>query len=56
MNKLINNNTDLIVVLVTVSSAILTFMHIMDVKDFGSMVMIVLTYKFSKPQPPINAI
>lgn len=50
MNKLLNNNTDLIVILVTIASIALTFIHIMDVKDFGAMAMMVLAYKFGKGQ------
>lgn len=50
MNKLINNNTDLIVVIVTLASIVLTFLQIMDVKDFGAMAMMVLAYKFGKTQ------
>lgn len=54
MNKLINSNTDLIIVGMVVASIALTFLKIMDVKDFVSMVMMVLAYKFGKAQQPIQ--
>lgn len=50
MNKLINNNTDLMVFLFTLASIGLTFTHIMDVKDFGALALLVLGYKFAKNQ------
>jgi hypothetical protein len=50
MNKLVNSNTDLIVTLAFVSSIALTFLKIMDVKDFGAMAMMILAYKFGKGQ------
>lgn len=50
MKNLINNNTDLMVLLFTLASIALTFLHIMDVKDFGSLALLVLGYKFAKKQ------
>jgi len=50
MNKLINNNTDLMVFLFTLASIGLTFQRIMDVKDFGALALLVLGYKFAKNQ------
>ena len=50
MNKLINNNTDLMVFLFTLASIGLTFQSIMDVKDFGALALLVLGYKFAKNQ------
>ena len=50
MNNLINNNTDLMVFLFTIASIALTFNHIMDVKDFGALALMVLGYKFAKKQ------
>lgn len=50
MKNLVKNNTDLIVVLVTLASIGLTFMQIMDVKDFVAMVLMAFGYKFAKGQ------
>lgn len=50
MNKLISNNTDLMVVIFTLASIGLTFMKIMDVKDFGALALLVFGYKFAKYQ------
>lgn len=54
MNKLINNNTDFIVTLMAVASIGLTFMKIMDVKDFGALALMILGYKFAKSQAAIT--
>lgn len=50
MKNLVNNNTDLMVLLFTLASIGLTFMKIMDVKDFGALALLVLGYKFAKNQ------
>ncbi len=50
MNKLVKSNTDFIIVLLVLSSIGLTFTHTMDVKDFVSMVLMVLSYKFGRSQ------
>lgn len=50
MHKLVNNNTDLVVVMMAASSIGLTFMKIMDVKDFGALALLILGYKFAKNQ------
>jgi len=50
MKNLINNNTDLIVILLALASIGLTFMGIMDVKDFVTMVLMAFGYKFAKGQ------
>ncbi len=60
MKNLINNNTDLIVSIMAVASIALTFMKIMDVKDFFSLALMILGYKFAKNQtiptePSLNA-
>ena len=54
MNRLINNNTDFMVFLFTLASIGLTFMKIMDVKDFGALALLVLGYKFAKNQMVAN--
>lgn len=53
MSKLINNNTDLVIVLLTLASIGLTFLNIMDVKDFGAIVLAVFSFKFGKANPTI---
>jgi hypothetical protein len=50
MNKLIKSNTDLIIVLLVLASIGLTYKSTMDVKDFVSMVLMVLSYKFGRSQ------
>lgn len=50
MKNLIKNNTDLVVVLLTTASIGLTFMRIMDVKDFAGFVLMAFGYKFAKGQ------
>lgn len=48
MNKIINNNTDLLVVFFAIMCTALTFMRIMDVKDYIVLVSMVFVYKFGK--------
>lgn len=50
MKNIIKGNTDFIITLLVVSSIGLTFIKIMDVKDFVAMVLMVLSYKFGKAQ------
>lgn len=50
MKNLINNNTDLLVVFFAGAITVLTFIKIMDVKDFLFIVGMVFSYKFGKNQ------
>jgi len=50
MNKLISNNTDLLVIIFAIACIALTFAHIMDVKDFNALALMVFGYKFAKWQ------
>lgn len=50
MNKLLNNNTDLLAIVFTLGCLGLTFAHIMDVKDFSALALMVFSYKFAKWQ------
>lgn len=50
MKPYINSNTDLIIILLVTASIGLTFLHVMDVKDFVAMVLMVLSYKFGRSQ------
>lgn len=56
MKTIIKGNTDFIIVIVTLASIGLTFLHIMDVKDFFSLVLAVFSYKFGKLQPVENSV
>lgn len=50
MKNIIKGNTDFVIILFVLSSIGLTYMKIMDVKDFVAMVLMVLSYKFGRSQ------
>lgn len=50
MKNIIKGNTDFVIMLFVLSSIGLTYMKIMDVKDFVAMVLMVLSYKFGRSQ------